>query len=75
MKQTRLPIWTLSLVIFATTASTLQAADLYLETQVKLQTPKKDFKRSREGGLEHVPFRIWLPDGVKTIRGVLFNPL
>jgi hypothetical protein len=48
--------------------------DLYLETQVKLRVAKKDEKRSKEGGLEHVPFRIWLPDGVKTIRGVTFNP-
>ena len=30
--------------------------DLYLETQVKLRIAKKDEKRSREGGLEHVPF-------------------
>ena len=45
-----------------------------METQVKLRVAKKDEKRSREGGLEHVPFRIWLPDGVKTIRGVTFNP-
>ena len=50
------------------------AEDLYVETQVKLWVAKKDEKRSREGGLEHVPFRIWLPDGVETIRGVTFNP-
>ena len=49
--------------------------DLYFETQVKLRIAKKDEKRSKEGGLEHVPFRIWLPDGVKTIRGVTFNPV
>lgn len=44
------------------------------DTQVKLSKPKKASKRSREGGLYHVPFRIWLPANVKTIRGVVFNP-
>lgn len=51
-----------------------RGADVYLQTAVKLQTPKKDGKRSQEGGLEHVPFRIWLPSDVKTVRGVVFNP-
>lgn len=55
-------------------AGVAQGNDDYLETQVKLQTPKKDGKRSQEGGLEHAPFRMWLPEGVKTVRGVVFNP-
>ncbi|MEE2706340.1 MAG: hypothetical protein VX988_04775 [Planctomycetota bacterium] len=50
------------------------AEDVYLDTLVKLRVPKKESKRSTEGGLEHVPFRIWLPEGVKTIRGVAFDP-
>lgn len=60
--------------LFTAAIQTLRADDLYLETAVKLQTPKKDSKRSQEGGLEHVPFRIWLPEGVQTVRGVVFNP-
>ena len=52
----------------------VSAEDTYLDTLVKLRVPKKESKRSTEGGLEHVPFRIWLPEGVKTIRGVTFNP-
>ena len=52
----------------------VSAEDTYLDTLVKLRVPKKENKRSTEGGLEHVPFRIWLPEGVKTIRGVTFNP-
>ena len=35
---------------------------------------KKDGDRSREGGLDRVPFRIWLPDGQEVVRGVVFNP-
>ena len=54
--------------------STAIAEEVYLEAQVKLREPKKDSKRAREGGLEHAPFRLWLPAGVKTIRGVSFNP-
>ena len=52
----------------------VSAEDTYLDTLVKLRVPKKESKRSTEGGLGHVPFRIWLPEGVKTIRGVTFNP-
>ena len=55
-------------------AGIVRGEDVYLETLVKLQTPKKDGNRSKEGGLEHVPFRIWLPSDAKTIRGVVFNP-
>jgi len=55
-------------------AGVARGEDYYSETQVKLQTPKKDGKRSQEGGLEHAPFRIWLPEEVKTVRGVIFNP-
>ena len=40
----------------------------YIETLVKLRVPKKESKRSTEGGLGHVPFRIWIPAGVKVIR-------
>ena len=58
----------------AVLVGTAVAEDVYLETQVKLRVPKKDSKRAREGGLEHAPFRLWLPAGVKTIRGVTFNP-
>lgn len=34
--------------------------DTYLDTLVKLRVPKKESKRSTEGGLEHVLFRICL---------------
>lgn len=51
-----------------------RAEEVYHETLVKLPTPKKNGKRSQEGGLEHAPFRLWLPSDVKTIRGVVFNP-
>ena len=55
-------------------SSSLLAKDIYLDTLVKLRVPKKESKRSIEGGLGHVPFRIWLPEVVKSIRGVTFNP-
>ena len=61
-------------LLCAVLVGTAVAEDVYLETQVKLRVPKKDSKRAREGGLEHSPFRLWLPAGVKTIRGVTFNP-
>jgi hypothetical protein len=51
----------------------LQAEDVYMETSVKRSTPRKESKRSTEGGLEHVPFRIGFPQGVKTIQGVTFT--
>ena len=51
----------------------LQAEDVYMETSVKRGTPRKESKRSTEGGLEHVPFRIGFPQGVKTIQGVTFT--
>ena len=56
------------LLAAALLTSPLLAEDTYLDTLVKLRVPKKESKRSTEGGLEHVPFRIWLPEGVKTIR-------
>ncbi len=62
------------LFILVAIAGVARGEDVYLETAVKLQTPKKDGKRSQEGGLEHVPFRIWLPSDGKAIRGVVFNP-
>ena len=43
-------------------------SDRYIETLVKLRVPKKESKRSTEGGLGHVPFRIWIPAYVKVIR-------
>ncbi len=55
-------------------AGMARGEDAYLETSVKLQTPKKAGKRSQEGGLEHAPFRLWLPGDVKMIRGVVLNP-
>lgn len=61
--------------LLSTASDYLIAEDKYFETEIELKKPKKDSSRSREGGLEHVPFRIWLPEGVKTIRGVVFNPM
>jgi len=39
---------------------------------VKLAQAKKSSKRA--GDLNHAPFSIFIPDGVTTIRGVIFNP-
>lgn len=64
----------LGLFSICTFTGPLRSDDLYLETLVKLETPKKNSKRAKEGGADHVPFRIWLPEGVKTIRGVTLNP-
>ena len=61
-------------ILCAVWVGTAAAEEVYLDTLVKLRVPKKDSKRSREGGLEHAPFRLWLPADVKTIRGVTFNP-
>lgn len=62
------------LIVLTSIVGVVRGEDDYFETQVKLQTPKKDDKRSQEGGLEHAPFRLWLPSHVQTIRGVVFNP-
>lgn len=43
------------------------------EALIKLEQPKKSADRS-EGGADHVPFSLWIPPDVKTIRGVFFNP-
>ncbi len=65
-----------SSLIVSTTASgaeqTQQGA--YWDIAVRLQTPKKDSPRSREGGLEHAPFRLWLPPHRSSIRGLVMNP-
>ena len=39
---------------------------------VKLTQPKKSSQRA--GDLNHAPFSIFIPEGVTTIRGVVFNP-
>lgn len=62
------------LLVLLGTVTSAWAEDVYRETLIKLETPKKDSKRSREGGQEHVAFRIWLPEDVKTVRGVVLNP-
>ena len=64
----------LTVSVFLLLPKSSLAGDVYFETEVKLKSPKSDSKRSQEGGLEHVLFRLWLPDGVKSIRGVTFNP-
>ena len=66
--------WTLTLLFIISCSFSLQAQDQYLEARVKLATPKKPGKRSEEGGLEHAPFRLWLPADVKIIRGLVINP-
>ena len=48
-------------ILCAVWVGTAAAAEVYLDTLVKLSVPKKDGQRSREGGLEHAPFRLWLP--------------
>jgi hypothetical protein len=70
---TRYPLRLALFFILAVSVS-VQAQDQYLEARVKLATPKKPGKRSEEGGLKHAPFRLWLPGGVKTIRGLVVNP-
>lgn len=52
----------------------LFSQDTYLQSQIELTTPKKDNKRSREGGLNHVPVRIWIPGDVAEINGLIVNP-
>lgn len=46
----------------------------YWEIAVRLQTPKKDSPRSREGGREHAPFHLWLPSNRSMVRGLVMNP-
>ncbi|MBI1249326.1 hypothetical protein GC197_15960 [bacterium] len=65
----------LLLLLVGFPAARLAAEDALFQTEVRLATPKKDSKRSREGGLGHVPFRIWLPGEVKTVRGLILNPM
>lgn len=61
-------------LLFVASTASIKAEDLLLETNVELKTPKKNSKRAAEGGLKHASFRMWVPDNVATIRGVVFNP-
>ena len=63
-----------SALILFSTITTSRADDVVYETSIKLQKPKKNEPRAGEGGSEHVPFKVWLPEGVATIRGFVFNP-
>ena len=62
-----------SFLLFGVT-TTARADDITLETSVELKKLKKDSPRATEGGLNTVPFAVWLPEGVTTVRGLVFNP-
>lgn len=42
-------------------------------TVVALKHPKKSEDRT-EGGTNHIFFTLWIPDGVKTVRGIHLTP-
>ena len=43
------------------------------QTAIKLQQPKKSLDRA-EGGPNHVLFTLWIPEGLKTVRGIYHTP-
>lgn len=43
------------------------------QTAIKLQQPKKSLDRA-EGGPNHVLFTLWIPEGLKTARGIYHTP-
>ena len=47
--------------------------DLIHQTAIALKQPKKSADRA-EGGPNHVLFTLWIPEGLKTIRGIYHTP-
>jgi len=43
------------------------------QTAIKLKQPKKSADRA-EGGPNHVLFTLWIPEGLKTVRGIYHTP-
>lgn len=66
------------LILFAMLLSVIWAssvtygADRILQTSVKLKTPKTTTRGDET--LDAVNVSIWIPDGVKVLRGVIVNP-
>ncbi|MGF1578301.1 MAG: hypothetical protein ACFCD0_02935 [Gemmataceae bacterium] len=49
------------------------SADTIVDVQIPLKTPRR--KKPRMGGpLDKVELRIWIPNGVQKVRGVIVNP-
>jgi hypothetical protein len=47
--------------------------ELVFSAVVPLKKPKKTADRT-EGGLDHVFFTLWIPDGLKSVRGIYHTP-
>jgi len=43
------------------------------QTAIRLKQPKKSADRA-EGGPNHVMFTLWIPEGLKTVRGIYHTP-
>lgn len=64
----------LSLLLVGVLVAAAPAADQVFETQVKLKTPRSQKDKRAKGPADAAEFKLWLPDGVKKIRGVTYNP-
>ena len=56
-------------------AAPARAADVVHTAEVPLARPKKVGDKRVKEPLDRAVLRVWIPDGVKTVRGVVFNPL
>ncbi len=63
----------LSILLLMLIPNIALGADAIYDAQISLKTPRR--KKPRQGGpLDKVELRIWIPDGVKKVRGVMMNP-
>jgi len=64
----------LSISIIATASAVRGEEGVIHTVNVKLATPKSGKDKRAPRPLDSVPFAMWTPPGVKTIRGAVFNP-
>ncbi len=65
--------WMLALCLSFSFVSPLHAEDRTIDLAMPLKTPRKEAPR-QGGPLDKVEISLWVPQGVKTVRGVMVNP-
>lgn len=61
-------------IVVITICSVTPAADTVHVCDAPLSKPRKTKDKRATGPADHVPLYVWLPDGVTTVRGAIFNP-